>query len=1136
MRSFGVGLFRLGILVIFCGFFLSLSAKSGAVDYSWTDHPNIKFTKIKDLSSSAEKPTVMAGNNRDCTKRQVVLKAPVIKTVLPDVPAVFGEDCMIDTAFGSVGGNYYLKMNNDLAGPSQLRSKEFLIGGSNLKNAIIGNTSASAGMYVGILRNVNTDIATTLQFDKTLKHELKPTADIQNIVGANQQRLVAKYESIAFSSSGDWMVFDSPYYGLVRVDLNTGQTLSFGEPTDYISYNPGYNLAISSDGRYVAQSRVGMLKIHDLGACSAPLRFTPNLMNCKYRDLEDKRKADTNFGFAPHLLRFSGKDSFTYYTDQLGVNNTISVKQYRVTMGDVPLFGFEYLGLGDSFSSGEGAFDYKTFTQGQCHLSLSSYPYLVAAATNKEKYESVACSGAKTRDVLLNKSELNDYEGQDEDGLNQKQRQDNGSIFNILSSFLPGKITQETFLQNINPEAITISIGGNDIAFAEKIKECVENFKKDSIPINPTCFDKLEERKQVAEEVYALSTKLAPLYTKLKENNRRVYVVGYPKIIKPGGDCAVNVRLNTSETYFADRLTTILNDAVEFAAGQAGVQYVDVENILEGRRLCETNSDNTLVNGVSEARNTSNVHIPQLGKESFHPKADAQALYKNAILAQTNNLAKPMPTPNAPANMSRLTVSDEFFSNLPSTGSTIYKPVYEDFAKDIEFSDAGINVDINFAKLGLAPTSQVKAEIHSTPTVLGTFNTDAKGNLKTTITVPGTVEPGFHSIHFYGLSETGQNVDVYDYVYVGASKTDFDGDGTADIAESCVYVTPIGQDSDQDGTDDACDDKNDPLPVVVPPNDQPTNPPASDTNTPDPNIADTPIENPLSNPEIIDAVEVINTTDDSDVIEIILENPVDSTENSAITDTSTDQIDQTPDPVAEQNQPPTEEPLPALDEEVVEIDIPEDSNETTIINEEEPVVVISTPDDQVTGSDDSNNFIEEPVIDDTGIEPPVIDNNEVLDDITTETEPIGITDPTQPTEPPDEILIEDPIIKIIPDPKTNTSNENQAGNEPINPTPTPTNNDSTPTQTPPTSRTNQQNSGPLQPTNLVQNNQVLGTNEVSPADPNQLENIKNIVASDALPKKTNQTNLMPIFAGGALLFISLIFWLAFALKKRRSSL
>src|SRR3954469_9213741 len=90
----------------------------------------------------------------------------------------------------------------------------------------------------------------------------------------------------------------------------------------------------------------------------------------------------------------------------------------------------KYVALGDSYSSGTGTRSYTL--NSTCQRSIYAYPYLEAQARPNTALTFVACSGAKTADVL------------------------NKQVSSITSY----------------TRFVTISIGGNDAGFSSTITQC----------------------------------------------------------------------------------------------------------------------------------------------------------------------------------------------------------------------------------------------------------------------------------------------------------------------------------------------------------------------------------------------------------------------------------------------------------------------------------------------------------------------------------------------------------------------------------------------------------------------------------------------------------------------------------------
>lgn len=103
----------------------------------------------------------------------------------------------------------------------------------------------------------------------------------------------------------------------------------------------------------------------------------------------------------------------------------------------------EYVALGDSFASGEGAGDYDSWSwENGCHRSRNAYPnLLVDRGTVNQRLKFVACSGAKLDHFW------NDFKGE---------------------------VPQRTALGD-STGLVTISMSGNDLGFGPVIRACLEN-------------------------------------------------------------------------------------------------------------------------------------------------------------------------------------------------------------------------------------------------------------------------------------------------------------------------------------------------------------------------------------------------------------------------------------------------------------------------------------------------------------------------------------------------------------------------------------------------------------------------------------------------------------------------------------
>ncbi len=224
--------------------------------------------------------------------------------------------------------------------------------------------------------------------------------------------------------------------------------------------------------------------------------------------------------------------------------------------------GDNYVALGDSYSSGVGAGDY-IGSSGSCDRSPNAYPALWAGSHSPASYSSVACSGATTGDVI-------------------------GSQVSALSSAT---------------SLVSITIGGNDVGFANIMETCVIDGEDD-------CVAAVQAAENQAQSV--LPGKLDATYDAISADapNARVVVLGYPDFYQLGVWYCVGL----SETSRAkiDEGIDIADTVISQAAARHGFAFADVRAGFAQHELCS---------GAKwlHALNVSDI------TESYHPTADGQS-------------------------------------------------------------------------------------------------------------------------------------------------------------------------------------------------------------------------------------------------------------------------------------------------------------------------------------------------------------------------------------------------------------------------------------------------------------------------------------------------------------------------------
>lgn len=196
-----------------------------------------------------------------------------------------------------------------------------------------------------------------------------------------------------------------------------------------------------------------------------------------------------------------------------------------------------YVALGDSYASGLGTGSYDG-SSGSCKRGPLAYPALWAAAAAPATFKSVACSGARTGDVISQAAVL----------------------------------TASTNL-------VTVQVGGNDAGFTDVITTCTFGSDQD-------CANRVNQsRAYIADTLPGL---LNNVYATIrsKSPSARVVVLGYPRIYKVPGSC--NVGLSDTKRAAINSGSDALHNAISARAGAAGFGYVDVRGAFTGHEICSS--------------------------------------------------------------------------------------------------------------------------------------------------------------------------------------------------------------------------------------------------------------------------------------------------------------------------------------------------------------------------------------------------------------------------------------------------------------------------------------------------------------------------------------------------------------------
>jgi lysophospholipase L1-like esterase len=622
--------------------------------------------------------------------------------------------------------------------------------------------------------------------------------------GPDNLPLPVNSTALAFAPRGQWMVTESPAHALVRINLADFSILPFA-PSFYLPDMPyashAASMAITGDGRYaaVASAEFSSFKVYDLKNCT-PANSDDALAphNCQSYNYWPYIKSQVA-GSLERITHVSFlQDGLLSFTAVTSIGN----ESYVLAPSDSIDSLLPYLGLGDSYASGQGAWNYLSGTDtaiNKCHLSSHSYPLRLNGDIYSNGGHSVSCSGARITDIINQSPE---YAGQVNDHHSAKSREADDSEVGILHDFLPGYIAQNNFVTTYQPKVVTVQIGGNDIGFKDFLLRCVSPLSSVKPPTpNPSnCFSSYEDRLEIEQTITRNYSKWVSLYKELHRAApaSHIYAIGYPQIIASSGSCGFNVRLSSYEAGFARELVTYLNSVIQKAATAGGVQYVDITDALVGHELCAGQSAQPAMNGITAGSDTYGI----LGQESFHPTAFGHDLIEQSILRATHNLTAYSPaTPNTAQEPPSPSNSDTLLQ-APKTGRPVktIAPV-SDMATNNP--DGSLTISLNGLTYGIKPGAIYTVSVGGV--VCGSVQSDERGRVQITFSTPASAGTGQQTVSLDGLSQDGHATTIIEVIYIPATPTDYDGDSILNTQDSCPAVADTKVDSDEDGIDDGCD-------------------------------------------------------------------------------------------------------------------------------------------------------------------------------------------------------------------------------------------------------------------------------------------------------------------------------------------
>lgn len=222
-----------------------------------------------------------------------------------------------------------------------------------------------------------------------------------------------------------------------------------------------------------------------------------------------------------------------------------------------PAAADEYVALGDSFSSGVGTASYTLSSS--CKRSTYAYPSLVAQQRSNTMLTFVACSGATTSSLMASQI---------------------------------GSVTSETDL-------VTVTIGGNDIGFADLIVQCTL----------ANCSTTLDSTRSSLGSF--LGPRLDTVYGAIKARapGATVVVLGYPRMFS-SASCWGTLGITSTERTKANQLADALDQLIAARASAHGFTYRSAIQSFTGHAVC---SWSTWLNGLNLASTGESYHPNRAG-------------------------------------------------------------------------------------------------------------------------------------------------------------------------------------------------------------------------------------------------------------------------------------------------------------------------------------------------------------------------------------------------------------------------------------------------------------------------------------------------------------------------------------------
>lgn len=396
--------------------------------------------------------------------------------------------------------------------------------------------------------------------------------------------------------------------------------------------------------------------------------------------------------------------------------------------------------MGDSYSSGEGVGEYLAGTDvstNRCHQSNKTH---TLPQFPEDRRSLLACSGAVIEDFWSGQYAPNSALVQNQPQIGQLR-----------------KLTTK-------PEAVVLTVGGNDIGFASIVRSCVAPAECDTPEFREDVFSRIAQLNEpsVPGQLGRLSRVYQSVYSIINDEEsvkRRhgaapVLVLAYPAVLPRDvrGKCSgfSQTEISLANT-IVERLNAAISDAVSKAAkGGRHIYFVDqvAHAVQPNHTACDPEDYIRGVNAVSglatvsfdqwlatQAAEMRTSNYPSFAQQFMHPNAKGYNAMTVALYSWSSShefdlsQVGPITVDQAePPDLSVMALGDPAVIQV-GTQSTV---------------SPGQHIVVSASQL--QPSAPVQVTLNSSRRVLANAYTDDAGNLFQGVTIPADAEIGRHTV------------------------------------------------------------------------------------------------------------------------------------------------------------------------------------------------------------------------------------------------------------------------------------------------------------------------------------------------------------------------------------------------------